>query len=302
MSHQTLLAAMATLCTLREVHAAPKPGLVDRTNSGAHRDMNFETFFKSTLAIAPGWKDQARTGLTGIPPELALRTLRRTGLKMERAMFAVTGGVNTHKGLIFALSFLVYASGFTLAANEPAQPETLARIAAATLGNCLERELHPLRTGRPARPLTHGERLFLEHGITGIRGEVQQGFPSVLEAGLPAFRRCLDAELCMEDCALEALLALMERCEDSNVIHRMGFDYWQGPYREQAGSIRHETRPGSTLRRDKLKKLDQLFSETGVSPGGAADLLTCTLFLQTLEKWSKKQNTSWQQGPFPIYF
>lgn len=302
MSHQTLLAALATLCTLREVHTAPKPGLVDRTNSGAHRDMNFETFFRSTLAIAPGWKAQAGTGLEGTPPEQALPFLRQTGLDMERAMFAATGGVNTHKGLIFALSFLVYAAGYCLAAQQPAEPETLARIGTATLGNCLERELHPLRTQRPSRPLTHGEILFLEHGITGIRGEVQQGFPTVLEAGLPALHGCLQAGVSIEDSALETLLTLMERCEDSNVIHRMGFAYWQGPYRRQVGSVRKGTRPGSSLRREKLKDLDRLFSNLGVSPGGAADLLTCTLFLHFMKKWAGEQNTSWQQLSFPIYF
>ena len=38
---------------LGEVFTTPKPGLVDLWDSGAHRDMNWITFQKSTDAITP---------------------------------------------------------------------------------------------------------------------------------------------------------------------------------------------------------------------------------------------------------
>ncbi len=292
---------MATLSTIREVHTAPKPGLVDRINSGAHADMDFGSFLKSTLALAPGWKRQAHIGLKGTPPEKALTILRQVGLEMEQAMFTVTGGVNTHKGLIFALSFLVYASAFQLSQNAIPSHQKVLITASKALGPCLEKELQTLHHKLPERPLTHGEKLFLEHGVTGIRGEVQKGFPSIRKAGLPALQKCRQMGLNSEDCALEALLSLMEYSEDSNVIHRRGYAYWQDTYRQEIRTVRNQTAPGSDERRVALTEMDRRFSLEGISPGGAADLLSCTLFLENIEKWPKPQNTSWQQAAFPIY-
>ena len=38
---------------MAEVGATPKPGLVDRHDSGAHTDMDYDTFAASTTAIVP---------------------------------------------------------------------------------------------------------------------------------------------------------------------------------------------------------------------------------------------------------
>ena len=47
------VAGHACRALLYEVHIAPKPGLVDRENSGAHRDMDEFTFFDSALRALP---------------------------------------------------------------------------------------------------------------------------------------------------------------------------------------------------------------------------------------------------------
>ena len=38
---------------LGEVYTTPKPGLVDLQDNGAHQDMDYRTFEKSTCAIVP---------------------------------------------------------------------------------------------------------------------------------------------------------------------------------------------------------------------------------------------------------
>ena len=95
-----LLAEAAHEAAVSEALTTPKPGLVDAEGSGCHNDMDCALFLKSARAIAPFWEAQARTGLEGTPPSAAMRELRAAGAAMERAMFAATDGINTHKGLI----------------------------------------------------------------------------------------------------------------------------------------------------------------------------------------------------------
>ena len=47
------VARLACQALLYEVNITPKPGLVDRINSGSHRDMDIFTFARSTPALQP---------------------------------------------------------------------------------------------------------------------------------------------------------------------------------------------------------------------------------------------------------
>lgn len=278
---ETLLGALASEATAAEILVSPKPGLVDPRDSGCHKDMDWTTFLLSAAALAPHWGPQARPGLEGVPPSSAFPLLRERGRLMERDMFAATGGVNTHKGLIFALSLWLYAAGHTIRRGQLGTPETLGALAGSPVAGCVERELHPLRETLPPRPLTHGERLFLEHGVTGIRGEAERGFPGVVHRGLPALREARSAGASRNDAALAALLALMSSCEDSNVIHRGGYPFWVGPYLQEVARAREAFDPPRG-NHEALLPLDRLLRAHRVSPGGAADLLACTLFVDPL--------------------
>ena len=59
---QQRLSALATNALLEEVAVTPKPGLVDRANNGAHRDMDFSSFLASAAALAPYWTECWRIG------------------------------------------------------------------------------------------------------------------------------------------------------------------------------------------------------------------------------------------------
>lgn len=106
-----LLEKAASLSLTDEVAATPKPGLVDRKDSGAHSDMDYLTFEDSIRAILPFIKEMAGIGaswgdkMSEESPDKAagclFKAIRLSGLKAEKAMFAATGGVNTHKGIIF---------------------------------------------------------------------------------------------------------------------------------------------------------------------------------------------------------
>ncbi|MCX7828047.1 MAG: triphosphoribosyl-dephospho-CoA synthase [Thermanaerothrix sp.] len=274
----TMIGCAAAWASATEVLICPKPGLVDPSDPGCHDDMDWTHFLLSCSALAGFWSRQAQVGLMGMTGEAALGTLRRNGLEMERAMFEATGGVNTHKGLIFALSLWVYGAGSCAINGLPLDVALMGSAAAGPAAGLVERELRPLKDGPGRKPhLTHGERLYLEHSVTGIRGEAEAGFPTVVNRVYPAVKEWLSKGASLNNAALMGLLSAMEACEDSNVIHRGGYEFWNGAYRQ---AVRNALREFSPLSGDysPIMRLDLELKEAGVSPGGAADLLACGLF------------------------
>lgn len=278
---QCHLGKIASSACLEEVTLAPKPGLVDPENCGHHQDMNFATFLKSAETLAPHWQEQARIGFRESDTKKMMPKLRTYGMLMEKNMFLATDGVNTHKGLIYALSLLLAASALACRLGTT-NPHRICALAAEIAGKSSLTELSDLSQSTLKRPLTHGERLFKEHGIRGIRGEVADTFPTIHQEGLPALIRIQEKGGTRKDAALFALLKIMRRCEDSNVIHRGGLEYWQGEYRNSVDEALELFDPLNPRDYSPFFRLQQQFEKKKISPGGAADLLACTLFLHDL--------------------
>lgn len=128
---------------LTEVNLSPKPGLVDRINCGAHKDMALEDFHRSALAIQ-GWLPRfIEFGACSaeMAPEAVLNGLRPIGMACEGDMFRATAGVNTHKGSIFSLGLLCAAIGRLLQLNQPVTPTTVCSTAASFCRGLTDREL-----------------------------------------------------------------------------------------------------------------------------------------------------------------
>lgn len=275
------IGALAVEAALCEVACTPSPGLVDRANNGAHRDMDFYTFMDSTAALALFLARFAQAGLDHTAQLPALwPVLRCIGQEAEQAMFTATRGVNTHKGLIFTLGLTAAAAGWCERRGTMRPDAVLAAV--ATLGRDLvRRELGPLAHGGAARPLTAGERLYVQYGATGVRGEVERGLPAVRQAGLPALEAALKAGLPRNAALLQALMAIMAVLEDTNV--------WQRHDREKMLWVRRQAAAfmadGGMLHPDgvrRLAALDEEFIRQYVSPGGAADMLAITWFIHRL--------------------
>ena len=290
---------LALTATLLEAAAAPKPGLVDPFSRGAHADMDYSTFLSSAAALSPWFTDSARIGAehSGELTDL-LPPLREAGKAAERNMFAATGGVNTHKGLVFSLGLLCAGTGRLAAAGATLSPEACASCAAAIVRGITLRDLGPVGSGRDApgssapNPLarqlpdtailpTKGERLYANGGFRGIRGEAEDGFPSVLLHALPRLRSGLAAGLSMNDAMIDALLLLYTIVEDTNVLGRAG--------RDGLAFLRAEAREALDLGgmasaegRKAIQAMDDRFIENNISPGGCADLLALAVFLHLL--------------------
>ena len=132
----------------------------------------------------------------------------------------------------------------------------------------------------PETVKTAGQKLYLRHGITGVRGQAEAGFPAVLHAGLPILREGLEQGLSLNDAGCAALLALMSAAVDTNLIARSDYETQQKIAWETAYLLRENPFPGEEL----LRKMDEAFREKNLSPGGSADLLALTFFLHMLQE------------------
>lgn len=271
-----MIAACAGRALLAEVSVTPKPGLVDRANSGSHTDMDYFTFLDSAAVLTPWFRTFFCLGWDNahLPEAEQFAKLRWAGLEAERAMFAATGGVNTHKGLIFSMAVLCGAMGRARAGRQgPVRLEQLLE-SCARLGSCALADLDR------ASSETAGLRCYRDHRITGIRGEAAGGFPSVLAHGLPVLREWLGRGAALNDAAAAALLSLIGSVTDTNMIHRGGLEEAERRKREAAELLRRVT---TRTLRSRLEELDREYIRRNLSPGGCADLLALTLMFHFLD-------------------
>jgi triphosphoribosyl-dephospho-CoA synthase len=264
------LAQMAVDALVDEAMLTPKPGLVDMRGSGAHTDLSWLLMCRSAYALQPAFHAMAEAG-TSIEDMVELRRrIGAIGRDAEAAMMAATGGVNTHRGAIWALGLLVTAAS---ACGEGADAQIIASSAGALAG--IEDPDAPAQTGHK------GERACREHGVGGARGQARAGFPSVIEAALPMLqlsRARGDAEA---HARVNALLAVMAGLDDTCLLARGGrkaLDATQlGARRVLAlGGI------GAPNGRKALARLEARMRLLHVSPGGAADLLAGALLLDRI--------------------
>ena len=276
---QQALGALAAKALLYEVCTTPKPGLVDRKNNGSHRDMDVFTFLDSTAALLPYFEEAVRLGMEtrDLPPQETFHRLRQAGAAGERAMFRATGGVNTHKGAVFTLGTVCAAAGRLWTV------EGFSKDLDAALALCGEMSAQAVQKDfeaiRREGAHTTGQRLYLEHGLEGIRGELSRGLPAVAQIGLPTLRRRLEAGDSLEQAGVQVLLALMAQVVDTNLIARGGLEGQQWAM-EQTKNLPQ----GRAATRQETEELDRALIERNLSPGGCADLLAITYFLEFLSR------------------
>ena len=263
--------AAAHQALLKEVELTPKPGLVDRANRGAHRDMDLHTFHASAAALEPWFPAFVRLGASGraLPPRAFLARLRPEGMACEAAIFAATGGVNTHKGSIFSLGLLCAAAGRLGRAETGALCREVARLCAGLVEEELTREA-PVRTA--------GERIFRQHGLPGVRGEAASGFATVRAHALPAFRTRLEEGATEELALTQALLHLLAVNPDTNLVARGGLE-GLAHVQARASALLHAGGIRLPDLHARLEAFDRDLIARNLSPGGSADLLAVTWFL-----------------------
>jgi triphosphoribosyl-dephospho-CoA synthase len=263
-----LIADLAVTALRAEADLTPKPGLVDGRGSGAHVDMTRQILHDSADALRDSFAECALAAERfelGAELRAHIGVIGRTG---ERRMLAATRGVNTHRGALWALGLLSAGAASTGGTE-----------AAVAFAAALARIPDPVSTAR----ISHGQNARRRYGAPGATGEAQAGFPHVTTYALPALRHARNCGADEPTARLDALLALVARLDDTCILHRGGR---RGLRAVQSGAaaVLRAGGSGTLTGRTLFASLDRLCAERRLSPGGSADLLSATLFLDALEE------------------
>ncbi|KTD74262.1 triphosphoribosyl-dephospho-CoA synthase [Legionella tucsonensis] len=260
------LARIAVRSLYFEVKAYPKPGLVSFKDAGAHHDMNGTTFYRSLFSLRHYFYQITKKGLVND----SFEELKQAAIEAEQRMLEKTQGVNTHRGAIFALG-IVCVSVMRLA-QEKMQftPEDVRRQILKDWPRHLTNHL--------GHPESHGALVRQKYKVVDAKQMAMHGYDLVFQL-LPAFISLFRETRSLDAVCLFAYAELLLHMDDTNILYRKGkpaLDYAKNRVAELLAICCLQTR------RKKALELHQFFSETGISPGGVADLLSVLLLLGQL--------------------
>lgn len=272
MINEFIISKIAFKSLICEVSATPKPGLVDLIDSGSHKDMNYLTFIKSSVAISDYFKKAYLLGIKNYKFEDFIE-LREEGKFAEIEMYKATEDVNTHKGIIFSLGLLVYATGIQKSLGDVSSFSIVNRVK-SLCSNITEELNNNLNTA--------GGLQYKKYGLKGIRNEAEEGFEKALTVGLYNFKRYIQT-LSFNDAIVNTLMHFMEILDDSNLIKRGGLCGLN--FAKESASKAIELGSMNTNKgRAYIANLNKAFIAKNLSPGGSADYIILTLYFYFLEE------------------
>ncbi len=272
-----IIAHLATQALQAELDTTPKPGLVDKDNNGAHRDMDYALMQRSIDTLHPYFVKLALLGCAdALPSHTAIRD---AGIEAEKAMLSATNGVNTHKGALFSMGLAVVAAAHEerkIAANE--EQILKERNGGEDVLVSLQTTIKALAASFPDTNGTHGSKAkLLSKGTTAIKGALdnaREGYEMLFAEWLPFYierRKERDAHTLHK-----TLLRIMCDLDDTNVIYRTDL--------AAAEEVKQEARALlDNFSKAALKDMDRHYTTRNISPGGAADMLSLTVFIGSIQ-------------------
>lgn len=251
-----IIAHLATRALQAELDTTPKPGLVDKRDNGAHRDMDHALMLRSIRALHPYFIRLAQLGCSS--PQPPHDDIVRIGIEAERAMFEATGGVNTYKGALFSMGLAVIAAGgAALCHNTNAMSSSIAALASR----------FPVTKG------THGSEAKTKACLKGALDNARDGYRMLFEAWLPFYETCVESA---DPYALhKTLLCIMCDLDDTNIVYRTSLATMLQVKEESKQLLQSFSIMG-------LETMNSKFMRCNISPGGSADMLSLVVFLYSV--------------------
>lgn len=258
-----IIGHLASMALQVELDTTPKPGLVDRNDNGAHRDMDYALMHRSIQALHPYFVRLAQIGFDN--PQPRHDEIQQVGIEAEQAMFKATGGVNTHKGALFSIGLAAVALG-GMACSNNAQLHSLSNSIASLAS------LFPDTSG------THGSKAKANNKLKGALDNAREGYPQLFKAWLPFY---LDRLAEGDGYALhKTLLRIMCDLDDTNIVYRTSMETMQEVQAEARRMLEHI--PETTHFEAALQAMNTDYIRRNISPGGSADMLSLVVFLSNV--------------------
>ena len=272
------IAEVAVWALIEEAELTPKPALVDMRGPGAHRDLDVERMRRSARSLRTTFARIFAAAFGHTPSQRLRDELAAIGRAGESAMMRATGGSNAHRGAIWSLGLLVAGTAMACDMDFSSIALSAARIA-----------MYP--SSSPADTVSNGQRVCVQYGVKGARGEAQSGFPHVVRVGLPRLRAGRSRGLSETDARLDALMAIMTTLPDTCLLHRGG-ETALAAAQQGALQVLQVGGCGTAAGRAALDGLHRELLNRYSSPGGSADMLTGVLFLDRLAQVG--ESLSWK--------
>jgi len=265
-----VLGKLAVTALVDEAELTPKPALVDKENSGAHTDLNIDVMICSARSLRDTFIEIGKSAFLKKPSRILRDEIAIIGQNGEKVMLKATGGTNTHKGAIWALGLLTAGAAMNKSGSSSA-------IIAKTAG-----EIARFENTLGVEKLSNGLRVARKYGVKGAKGEAQAGFPHVIDIGLPALYKARNLGISETYAKLDTLITLMAYVDDTCLLHRGGME---ALIAAQNGAKAILAVGGTSTKAgfNALRSLDESLIILNSSPGGSADLLAATLFLDSLK-------------------
>ncbi len=250
-----LVADLAERALRLELDTTPKPGLVDRQDNGAHKDMDYALMSKSISALRPYLTRLAVESAKDIDPA----KIKEIGIEAEKAMLKATGGVNTHKGALFCIGLSVAAASNLASATGSVQVYSFKELVSRAASEI------------PAAQGTHGAEAKRSFKVGGALENARGAYPELFADWLPYY---LSLEGDPFRCH-KTLLHIMTTLDDTNILHRRGEEGLARAKSEAARLLEDFSESG-------LSSLNKDFIRENISPGGSADMLSLTIFINSI--------------------
>ena len=232
---------------LFELNEENKFGLVTKTSSGSHTDLNYNIMKNAIERIKVPLSKAFFIGLT-CEKEKAIDKLIEIGLECEEEMYKATSFSNAYKGFIFMGGLILYAFAYSIKNNLNSTDiyNTIKEIAKAF----------------PMPINTFGYKAY-KSGFGGIRENAKNGFKIVEKT----------AKYLLDNCTLDALRFIVENLEDSVLLKRAGsiekYEYYKNLIINSKG---------------KEEEITKECIKNNISIGGSADVLISSYMINKLKE------------------
>lgn len=271
-----IIGHLASMALQAELDTTPKPGLVDRNDNGAHRDMDHALMQRSIQALHPYFVRLAQLGFTDKQP--FHDEIVNIGIEAEREMFKATGGVNTHKGALFSIGLAAVA----LAGESFCRITQAERCGTMAYNDVNSKQIQSLSNSIaslarlfPDTNGTHGSKAKANNILKGALDNAREGYTQLFKAWLPFY---IDRIAEGDNYALhKTLLRIMCDLDDTNIVYRTSMETMQEVKTEARQML--DTYRNIVNFEAALQAMNTDYIHRNISPGGSADMLSLVVFL-----------------------